>query len=234
LLPEDPRERLQVRFWWLKAVGSADVRLNATTASVTVPATALPSSGRVTIGAEFVRVGGNLAANATVVVVLNSKPACFQAACAAVENPVNAGNSRRRLAQGNAASRPFGTPFQLSAAGFSDPEGEDLTFSFGLIVNGAMVTRRSGSAAPSTSLSGLAVGSHTLFACATDATGATSCDTVEVEVTVPAIAVKVETAVDIAQLTAANVRVSARSALASSSPIVLLPALTPASQRPQL
>jgi len=215
LSPDDPRERFQVRFWWLEASGSAAVRLDGTGALATVPPDALESGGSVTIGAEFVRVDGDLAANATIEVRLNGKPACRLAACAAVENPVNAdGASRRRLAQAGAPSRPFGTPFELSAAGFSDPEGEDLSYSFGVFVSGAMVTRRSGSAAPSAALSGLGVGSHALFACATDASGAASCDAVEVAVTAPAVAIRAEEAVDIAQLAAANVRASARSTLA--------------------
>ena len=192
LSAEDPREKLMARWWWLEAPGSASVRLVGSEAlsSLVVAPSQLPQSGRATIGVEFKRFGGELAANATVAVHINGQPACrLPAGCVALDS----------------ASVPFGTPVALSAEGFADPEGEEITYSFGLIADGVFVTRRAGSASPAYRLPGLPEGSHELFACATDALGASSCSIVDVSITRPAVTLTAA-AVDIAQLTTLNVR----------------------------
>lgn len=183
---------MQVRYWWLQAASGEAQRLASSKASsIVVPPALLLVGRQLTVGVEFIRAGGSLAANSTLRIALNAPPACRLAACAKVR----------------VAVAGLGTPFELSAAGFADAEGEELTYDFGTVASsGQYAYRRSGLASPVASVSGLPVGAHTLFTCARDTLGASACATAEVAVTPPAQLLLASAAVDVEALASSNVR----------------------------
>jgi hypothetical protein len=83
------------------------------------------------------------------------------------------------------ATFPNGT-FLASAAGWSDPDNDALTFEYGIVRRGRN-TPLFRDTTQSYSFSGFAVGNYTLYVCVIDTYGASACQTADVSVIKPAV-----------------------------------------------
>ncbi len=172
LYPDAGFETARVSRWYTPA-GSA-LTLDASNSkglndmSLTIPPAALRSAGgRLTISVDMSK--DNAVGTASMTVAINSPPTCA-GTCFSLDRTT--------------AIFPA-SAFLASAAGWSDPDGDALTYEYGTLRAGRYTPMFT---APSNSyqFSGFAAGTYSLYVCALDAFGARACQSADVVVSAPA------------------------------------------------